>query len=87
MSAQVGVAASKSMPVEYVSITVLLAGFRRGLERDTGVSIERLDVNAAILLDDVAVCIGLSEKRRREMLGDRAADFVKGCKDEHVNPS
>lgn len=39
--------------IEYKSLTVLLADFGKHLERESGGSINRLDVNGAELLSDL----------------------------------
>ena len=62
--------------VEYFSLTAALKHFRQEVEKGTGAPIQTLEMNAALLLDDIAKFIGLSEDRRREVLGKSAAAFV-----------
>ena len=63
--------------VEYASMTSLLQDFRRQLEHDSGGPIQELEqVNAAMLINDLCVFLGLSDQNRRKILGARAAMFV-----------
>ncbi len=59
--------------IEYKSLTVLLAEFRKQFEKDASEKIGSLDVNGALLLNDLCVFLGLDDKQRREVLGDSAA--------------
>jgi hypothetical protein len=60
--------------VEYASLTLLLQDFRRQLEHASGGPIHELDeVNAAELLSDLCIFLGLSDQNRRKVLGARAA--------------
>ncbi len=72
--------------VEYFSLTTCLKHFRQTVEKETGKSIEELDFNAALFLDDVAKFIGLAPDKRRELLGNAAASFVDSVKDGKVKP-
>jgi hypothetical protein len=62
--------------IEYKSMTVLLADFRKQLERESGGSINRLDVNGAELLSDLCKFLGLSDKNRQIVLGKDGARHV-----------
>lgn len=62
--------------VEYRSLTVLLADFRKQLERESGSQIEQLDMNTAELLSDLCNFLGLSDKNRRIVLGNNGARHV-----------
>lgn len=62
--------------VEAASLTQILREFRLLVEAQTGVKIERLEVNGAVWLDDIARFIGLRENKRREVLGLTAGQFV-----------
>jgi hypothetical protein len=52
--------------IEYFSLTAVLKHFRQQIESGTGAPIQNIEINAALLLDDVCKFIGLSEDRRRE---------------------
>ena len=59
---------------EYASLTSLLQDFRRQLEHASGGPLHELDeVNAAELLSDLCIFLGLSDQNRRKVLGARAA--------------
>ena len=74
--------------VEYASMTSLLQDFRRQLEHDSGGPIQELDpVNAAMLINDLCVFLGLSDQNRRQILGARAAMFVDATLLESVTSS
>lgn len=73
--------------VEYFSLTAALKHFRQEVEKGTGAPIQTLEMNAALLLDDIAKFIGLSEDRRREVLGKSAAAFVSSVEDEPIKPN
>lgn len=62
--------------IEYKSMTVLLADFRKQLERESGGSIIQVDVNGAELLSDLCRFLGLSEKNRGIVLGKDGARHV-----------
>jgi hypothetical protein len=63
--------------VEYASMTSLLQDFRRQLERGSGEPIHELtEVNAAELISDLCVFLGLSDQNRRKVLGARAATHI-----------
>jgi hypothetical protein len=63
--------------VEYASMTSLLQDFRRQLEHNSGGPIHELtEANAAELLSDLCVYLGLSDQNRRKVLGARAATFL-----------
>jgi hypothetical protein len=62
--------------IEYKSLTVLLADFRKHLERESGSRIEQLDMNSAEILSDLCNFLGLSDKNRRIVLGKDGAQYV-----------
>jgi hypothetical protein len=63
--------------VEYASMTSLLQDFRRQLEHECGGPVHELDeVNAAELISDLCVFLGLSDQNRRKVLGARAATYL-----------
>ena len=63
--------------VENASTTSLLQDFRRQLEHEHGGPIHELgEVNAAELISDLCVFLGLSDQNRRKMLGARAATYL-----------
>jgi len=62
---------------EYASMTSLLQDFRRQLEHEHGGPIHEMsEVNAAELLSDLCVFLGLSDHNRRKVLGARAATHI-----------
>jgi hypothetical protein len=73
--------------VEYFSLTAALKHFRQQVESGTGAPIQTIEINAALLLDDVCKFIGLSEERRREVLGKRAVAFVSSVENEPIKPT
>ena len=73
--------------VEYFSLTAALKHFRQEVEKGTGAQIQSIEVNAALLLDDICKWIGLPEERRREILGTSAAVFVFSVEDEPIKPN
>jgi hypothetical protein len=63
--------------IRYESMTDLLTHFRQTLERENGTSIaEMCEVNAAELISDLCVFLGLSDQNRRKVLGARAAMHI-----------
>ena len=63
--------------IQYESMTDLLTHFRQTLERENNQSIQELDVvNAAMILSDLCVFLGLSDQNRRKILGARAATYI-----------
>ncbi len=73
--------------IEYKSMTVLLSDFRKQLERESGGSINRLDVNGAELLSDLCRFLGLSEKNRGIVLGEDGAQHVDMIEAVPTNPT
>ena len=58
-------------------MTSLLQDFRRQLEHENGGPIHELnEVNAAELISDLCVFLGLSDQNRRKVLGARAATYL-----------
>jgi len=62
--------------VEYKSMTVLLADFRKRLERESGGPVNQLDMNTAEMLSDLCNFLGLSDKNRRIVLGKDGTRYV-----------
>ena len=63
--------------IRYESMTDLLTHFRQTLERENNQSIQELDnVNAAMLLSDLCVFLGLSDQNRRKTLGATASTWI-----------
>ena len=63
--------------VEYASMTSLLQDFRRQLEHENGGPIHELnEVNAAELISDLCVFLGLSDQNRRRVRGAHAAMHI-----------
>ena len=63
--------------IQYESLTDLLTHFRQMLERENGTPINELsEVNAAELISDLCVFLGLSDQNRRKILGAHAALYV-----------
>ena len=73
--------------LEYKSMTVLLADFRKQLEQESGGSINRLEVNGAELLSDLCRFLGLSEKNRGIVLGKDGAQHVDMIEAVPTNPT
>jgi hypothetical protein len=71
--------------IEYKSMTVLLADFRKTLERESGESINQLETNAALILSDLCTFLGLSDENRRKVLGVKGAYFVDTTMDTPIN--
>ncbi len=60
--------------VEYASLTSLLQDFRRQLEHEYGGPIHEIGgVDAAELISDLCLFVGLSDQNRRKVLGTFAA--------------
>jgi hypothetical protein len=53
-----------------------LAVFAEQLETDLAAALDRIDLNAALLLGDLCEFLHLSEAQRREVLGPQASAFV-----------
>ena len=69
--------------IEYASMTSLLQDFRRTLEHECGGYIHQLDnVNAAMIISDLCVFLGLSAENRRKILGAQAATFIDSIMSE-----
>lgn len=63
--------------IQYESMTDLLTHFRQTLEHENGTPINELsEVNAADLISDLCVFLGLSDQNRRKILGARAATYI-----------
>jgi hypothetical protein len=71
--------------VEYASMTSLLTDFRRQLEHGSGGYIHQLDnANAAMIISDLCIFLGLSDQNRRKILGAKAAAFIDSMMVETV---
>jgi hypothetical protein len=70
--------------VEYKSMTACLMHFRQLFEKYTNTPIQETNVNAAVLLADVAVFIGLSNERVRDVMGESAYRFVEAVDNARV---
>ena len=63
--------------IQYESLTDLLTHFRQTLERENDKPINELgEVNAAMLISDLCVFLGLSDQNRRKILGAKAATYL-----------
>lgn len=63
--------------IRYESMTDLLTHFRQQLEHESGGAIHELRaVNAAELISDLCIFLGLSDQNRRKVLGARAATYI-----------
>jgi hypothetical protein len=63
--------------IRYESMTDLLTHFRQTLEQENGTPISELsEINAAELISDLCVFLGLSDQNRRKVLGTRAATYI-----------
>jgi hypothetical protein len=63
--------------VEYASLTSLLQDFRRQLEHESGGLIHELaEANAAELISELCVFLGLSDQNRHKVLGAKAATHL-----------
>ena len=63
--------------IRYESMTDLLTHFRQTLERENGTPIAEMDeANAAEIISDLCVFLGLSDQNRRRVLGARAAMHI-----------
>ncbi len=63
--------------IQYASLTDLLTHFRQTLERENGKPINELaEVNAAELISDLCVFLGLSDQNRRKILGAHGATYI-----------
>jgi len=63
--------------IQYASMTDLLTHFRQTLEGENHKPIQELDdINAAMILSDLCVFLGLSDQNRRKVLGARAATYI-----------
>jgi|WetSurMetagenome_2_1015567.scaffolds.fasta_scaffold1946478_1 hypothetical protein len=70
--------------VEYQSMTACLMHFRQLFEKYTNTPIQEANVNAAVFLADMAVFIGLSNERVRDVMGESAYKFVEMVENARV---
>ncbi len=73
--------------VEYFSLTAALKHFRQEVEKGSGEPIQKIEINAALLISDICRWIGLSEERRSEVLGKSATAFVESIESEPIKPN
>jgi hypothetical protein len=73
--------------IEYFSLTAALKHFRQQVEQSTGTPIQNIEINAALLLSDVCTFIGLSDEKRRDVLGKSASVFVSSVENEPNTPN
>ncbi len=71
--------------VEYFSLTAALKHFRQEVEKGAGTPIQKIEINAALFLDDMMKWIGLNEDKRKEVLGKSAASFVASIENEPIS--
>lgn len=71
--------------VEYKEMCGLLADFRRYIEKDAETPIERLEVNAALVLHDLCSFTGMNEAHRQTVLGKSACAFIAQELDARVS--
>ncbi len=71
--------------IEYKTMSGLLADFRKYVERDAGMPVERLEVNAALLLNDLCDFLDLGESQRQKVLGRSATAFIQAELATRVN--
>ena len=63
--------------IRYESMTDLLTHFRQQLERENSKPINELsEVNAAELISDLCVFLGLFDLNRRKIIGAKAATWI-----------
>lgn len=70
--------------IEFTNVSSLLADFRRYIERESGVPIERIELNGALLLNDLCRFLRLGEEQRERVLGKSATSFVEQTLDGWV---
>jgi hypothetical protein len=74
--------------IQYASLTDLLTHFRQSLERENGKPINELsEVNAAMLISDLCVFLGLSDQNRQKILGAQAAMHIDQALVTKVGPT
>jgi hypothetical protein len=71
--------------VEFFSLSAALAEFRRCLERENGEPVHSLEVNAALLLNDLCRFLTLGDKQRCQVLGKPAAAYIEEVMDERID--
>lgn len=70
--------------VEYFSLADALRHFRETFEREAGRPAYGMEVNAALLLDDLCEFLQLAPKHQARVLGTRGAAFVHSLKADRV---
>jgi hypothetical protein len=70
--------------LQYSTVSDLLRDFRKFLERDADVPVERIELNGALLLNDLCRFLKLGEQQRMKVLGRSAAAYVDALLDEGV---
>jgi len=68
--------------IQYKEMDKLLVDFRKYLEREHGQPVQTLEVNAALVLHDFVMFLGLGQQQRDKVLGAPAATFVDAFLDE-----
>jgi hypothetical protein len=71
--------------LEYRNMSDLLRDFRKYLERDAGAPIQRIETNAALILNDFVQFLGLGAQQREKVLGKSAVAFVDALLDERID--
>jgi hypothetical protein len=71
--------------VEFFSLSAALTEFRRCLERESGIPIQDMELNAALILNDLCLFLHLGEKQRQQVLGQSAAKFIEMMLDARVD--
>jgi hypothetical protein len=70
--------------VECKNMSAILADFRRYIEREAGVPIERIELNGALLMNDLCRFLRLGEEQRERVLGKSAVSYVEQTLDGWV---
>jgi len=70
--------------LHYSTVSDLLRDFRKFLERDAAVPVERIELNGALLLNDLCQFLKLGEQQRQKVLGRSAAVYVDTLLDKRV---
>ncbi len=71
--------------VEFFSLSAALAEFRRCLERESGAPIQDMELNAALILNDLCRFLHLGEKQRQQVLGKSAVTCIEAMFDTRVD--
>ena len=71
--------------LQYSTVSDLLRDFRKFLEKDAEVPVQRIETNAALVLHDLCRFLKLGEQQREKVLGRSAVSFVDGVLDERID--